>query len=159
MGDFKIDKRLLIVGAITVAALAMVVGLLSLPRSGTLQKGDGSVTFTSPITGQQQTVYPNQKPEQVANDQTLLIDGYEHMFDIVPDYQAANIRTDIQDFINAQTGVRADHAAIQDNQITKLDDQNLQFNMVLTKPNVTYQVHVRIENSVQQTPDVTFRQL
>lgn|GEM_PF-2217869 len=158
------NKRLLV---ILIAIALMIIGILAVlivrrtPMSSTTS--DGSVQFTDSITGQTATdIVGEDNSTNLAPDTTyqshVSINGIDSLYEDLTNDQASSVQTTMNNYLMARSGLADVQGEIKGNTITQNGNQ-LQFTLVIIKPQATYQVTVQAASQYQSIPDVTFKQV
>lgn len=158
------NRRLLIV--IIVVAILAIAGLAvfsARQNSTQVTTSNSSVQFTDGITGQSVTdIVGEDNSTNLAPDATyqshVSINGIDALYSDLTNDQASSVQTTINNYLMAHSGLADVQAGVKNNAITQSGSE-LQFTIVVIKPQVRYQVTVQTVNQYQTIPSVTFKQV
>lgn len=154
-------RSLLIAGAVVgVVVILLLAARIGAPSTTNTNAGS-TVTYTNAITGQSATDLPgevfDQAPAAIQHTH-VIIDGAQSLYGNLTDDQTANAQADINDFLMARSGLENVRAGVKAGSITSSDNQ-VQFLLVVVRPQATYQVTVKVANQFQTQPDITFKEV
>lgn len=157
------NKRILVVTVVVVVlaiAGVLVFGVKRTPAPASTS--DGSVQFTDGITGQSVTdIVGEDTSTGLASDATyqshVSINGIDTLYSNLTNDQASSVQTAINNYLMARSGLADVQAGVKNDAITQNGNQ-LQFTVVVIKPQASYQITVQTANQYQTIPSVTFKQ-
>lgn len=158
------NKRLLaVLIIIAILAIAVLAALITRQSSTPASVSNGSAQFIDGITGQNVTdITGEDSSTNLAPDAPyqshVSIGGIDTLYNNLTNDQASSVQTAINNYLMARSGLADVQAGIKNDDIAQNGNQ-LQFTLVVIKPQASYQVTVQTTSQYQSIPSVTFKQI
>lgn len=118
-----------------------------------------SLTYTNSITGASSTDLPQESSSAAVSgiaSPTIGVDGADALGAYLTNDQIQYVEQNLKDFLAARSGLSVVDAGILNQQILQ-SNSNLEFTLVVDRPQATY--HVTIDTSDSQNPNVSLEQI